>query len=417
MAKFKNKRRLWGAVAAFAAPLLLATSAQAQGERDFYKVGVITSLSGSMVFGGQITRRGYDLWEQQVNKHGGIEVGGKRYKVKLVYADAQSNPQSAADAVQRMISQDNVDFILGPYASSSTLGAAPITEREKVPMITGSAESPSIWKHHYKYTFGAVPAVDRTAGEIMTVLAEQHPDIKTVSIIGMNDPFSESTAESLRDGAKKAGFKVLSYDITPPDADMTPLISKVHSLKPDVLAVGGEPNNDIAVVKAMESLSYMPKGLVMHYGVNTPDFQKAVGKAANYVIGATVWDPSLPYEDAVFGSSEDYVKLSLERYKVRPDYTQAASSATGEAFAAALQEAKLTPPLSAADKVKLADALEKVRVKTFYGTIGFETEGRWYHDNAELKPIVTQMIDGKQVLVGPGELGTQKIVYPRPNGE
>ncbi|MDA3922889.1 MAG: amino acid ABC transporter substrate-binding protein [Salinisphaera sp.] len=409
--------RFLALVAAIAATMLFITSAQAQDKRDFYKVGVITSLSGAMVYGGNVTRRGYDLWEQQVNKNGGIEVGGKKYKVKLVYADAQSNPQSAADAVQRMISRDNVDFILGPYASSSTLGAAPITERYKVPMITGSAESPSIWARHFKYTFGAVPAVDRTAGEIMTVLAKQRPEIKTVSIIGMNDPFSKSTAEALRDGAKKAGFKVLSYDITPPDADMTPLISKARSLKPDVLAVGGEPNNHIAVVKAMESLSYKPKGLVMHYGVNTPDFQKAVGKAANYVIGATVWDPSLPYKDAVFGTAQNYVKLSETRYNVKPDYTQAASSAAGEAFAAALNTADLPPPLSAADKVKLVDALENVRIKTFYGTIGFEKQGPWYHDNAELKPIVTQMIDGKQVLVGPGDLGTQKIVYPQPSGQ
>lgn len=417
MRKSAGILRLLGAAAGVAAMLMIAGGAQAQGKRDFYKVGVITSLSGAMVYGGNVTRRGYDLWEQQVNKHGGIEVNGKKYKVKLVYADAQSNPQSAAAAVQRMITHEDVDFILGPYASSSTLGAAPITERYKVPMITGSAESPSIWTRHFDYTFGAIPAVDRTAGAIMAVLAKQHPDIKTVSIIGMNDPFSKSTAESLRDGAKKAGLKVLSYDITPPTADMTPLISKVQSLKPDVLAVGGEPNNHIAVVKAMQSLGYQPKGLVMHYGINTPDFQKAVGKAANYVIGATVWDPTLPYKDDIFGTGEDYVKLSQARYNVIPDYTQAASSATGEAFAAALQKAGLTPPLSAEDKVKLKDALEKVKVDTFYGTIGFDHEGRWFHDNTALKPIVTQMIDGKQVLVGPGELGTQKIVYPRPNAK
>lgn len=416
----KKKTGIWrllGNVLAVAlATCLVVPLAQAQGKRDYYKVGVITALSGSMNFGGSVTHRGYALWEQQVNKHGGIEVDGKKYKVKLVYADTQSNPQSAAAAVQRMITHDDVDFILGPYASSSTLGAAPMTERYKVPMITGSAESPDIWKHHYAYTFGAIPAVDRSADEIIKVLAKQHPEIKTISILGMSDPFSRATAEALRDGAKEAGLKILSYDITPPTADMTPLVSKVQSLHPDVFAVGGEPSNHIEVVKAMQSLGYQPKALVMHYGINTPDFQKAVGKAANYVIGATLWDPNLPYKDPVFGTGADYVALSQKVYNVTPDYTQAASSATGEAFAAALQKAGLTPPLSKADKVKLKDALENIRVETFYGPIGFDKTGRWYHDNTALAPVITQMIDGKQVLVGPGKLGTQKIVYPRPAG-
>lgn len=409
--------QLFGVAATLVAMLMWVGGAQAKSERDYYKVGVVTALSGAYLYGGNVTKRGYELWEQQVNKQGGIEVNGKKYKVKLIYADTQSSPQSAAAAAQRMITHQGVDFVLGPYSSAATLGAAPITERYKIPMITGSAESPSIWKRHFAYTFGAVPAADRLAGGIMGELVKQHPDVKTVVVIGMNDPFSKSTAEALRDSAEKVGLKILSYDIAPQSADMTPLVSKAQSLNPDVLAFGGEPNNDIDLVKAMQSLGYQPKALVIHYGVNTPDFQKAVGKVANYVIGATVWDPSLPFKDDLFGTGEDYVKLSQERYKVVPDYTQAASSATGEVFAAALRKTGLTPPLSEADKTKLRDALETVRVDTFYGPIGFDREGNWYHDNTALHPVVTQMIDGKQVLVGPGDLGTQKIVYPRPSAK
>lgn len=414
MNKLIRKRTLLSCALVAAVTLPLATGALGAEGRDYYKVGVITSLSGSMVYGGNVTKRGYDLWEQETNKAGGIEVNGKKYKVKLIYADAQSNPQSAAAAVQRMITHDDVDFILGPYASSTTLGAAPIVERYKVPMITGSAESPSIWARKFKFTFGAVPAANRIAKIAIKDLAAQHPEIKTISVIGMDDPFSKASAEALRDGAKEAGLKILSYDITPPSADLTPLVSKMKSLNPDVAAVGGEPENDIEVVKAMQSLDYQPKGLVIHYGINTPDFQKAVGKAANYVIGATVWDPKLSYKDSLFGTGADYAALSKAKYNVTPDYTQAASSATGLVFAAALQKAGLPPPLSAQDKLKLNDTLEKIKVETFYGPIGFDADGPWYHDNTALEPVATQMIDGNQVLVGSSKLGEEKIVYPRP---
>src|SRR5699024_7229670 len=360
MQKATRTWQLAGAALAAAALLTASIAVQAQDERDYYKVGVITALSGDFLFGGNVTKRGYELWEEQVNDRGGIEVNGEQYKVELVYADAQSDPKSSAEAVQRMITHEDVDFILGPYSSATTLGAAPIVERYKIPMITGSAESPSIWQRQFAYTFGAVPAADLLAGSILSVMADQHPEIETVAVIGMNDPFSKSTAEALRNGAEEAGLEVLFYDIVPQKSDITPQVSKAQSMDPDVLALGGEPLKVIDLVKAMQQLDYQPKGLVIHYGINTPDFLEAVGEAANHVVGATVWDPTLPYEDDLFGTGEDYVKLSEQRYDVTPDYTQAASSATGRVYEAALQKAGLTPPLSDEDKTELRDTLETV---------------------------------------------------------
>ncbi|MGB9826844.1 MAG: ABC transporter substrate-binding protein, partial [Desulfofundulus sp.] len=76
--------------------------------RDYFKIGVITSLSGPEVYGGNVTRRGYELWAETVNAKGGIKIGDKSYKVKLVYADDQSDPTAGADAVQRMITSEKV---------------------------------------------------------------------------------------------------------------------------------------------------------------------------------------------------------------------------------------------------------------------------------------------------------------------
>ena len=393
---------------------LAVPSANASPSRDYYKVGVVTSLSGQMVRGGNVTRRGYDLWAETVNKQGGIEVAGHKYKVRLIYADGQSNPQSTADAAQRMITRDHVDFILGPYASGTTLGAAPITERYKVPMITGSAESPTIWTHHFKYTFGTIPSVDHTAGKIVETVVNQNPSAKTIAIFGINDPFSKSTAEAYRTEAKKLGLKILSYDVVPTDADPQPLVIKARSEKPDILAISGEISNNINAINSMKSINYSPNALLMHYGVNTNSFLKATGKWSNYVIGATLWSPKTPYKGQLFGTAQDYYKTAQIRYGSAPDYTEAASSAAGEAFAAALKEAKLTPPLTTAKREKLMKALEKINIMTFYGPIAFDTSGKWYHDNTKLNPLVIQMINGKAVIVGPGKLGNQKVVYPRP---
>ncbi len=114
------------ATLAILAALATAAPAGAQDARDFFKVGVVTELSGDLATGGNVTKRGYDLWAQAVNEAGGIAIGAKKYGVKLFYADAQSNPSQGAAAAERLITQEKVDFILGPYSSGVTIAVAPV---------------------------------------------------------------------------------------------------------------------------------------------------------------------------------------------------------------------------------------------------------------------------------------------------
>ncbi|HBV89195.1 amino acid ABC transporter substrate-binding protein [Desulfosporosinus sp.] len=382
--------------------------------RDYYKVGVITSLSGAEVQGGNITKYGYDLWAETVNNKGGIKVGDKGYQVKLVYADDQSDPAAGANAVERMITSEKVDFILGPYTSGVTKAVAPILDKYKVPMITGSAESPSIWTQKFKYTFGSVPAADLTAISPLETLSKLPNPPKTVAVLGVNDAFSKAVAEAFKASAEKNGITVVKFDVVPAGTDFTPLISAIKQLNPDVLAVGGHENEHMEVIKASKSLGFMPKAFVMHYGITNPDFSKNLGKDADYTFGAAVWTPDLDLKDDLFGSAQDYVKAYKDKYNAIPDYTAAACSATGESFSAALAKIGAKPPLSDQQREELTKTLEQIEVNTFYGPIKFATDGNWYHDNVGLKALVIQMINGEQVIVGPEAMKAKDPVYPVP---
>lgn len=385
-------------------------------KRDFYKVGVITSLSGSEAYGGNVTRRGYELWAETVNKKGGIKVGDKSYQVKLVFADDQSDPNAGADAAQRMITSENVDFILGPYTSGVTMAVAPILEKYKVPMITGSAESPLIWKQKFKYTFGTIPAVDLTGSTpISTLTKEVQPAPTSIAILGVNDPFSKAVAEAFKAAAEKDGLKVVKYDIVPAGTDFTPLISAIKGMNPDILAVGGHEKEHMEIVKASKSLGFMPKVFLMHYGITTPDFIKNLSKDSDFVMGATTWTPDLNYKDEVFGSTKEYVQAAKIRYGTTPDYTEAACAATGEIFAAALAKINAPPALTEEQREKLAKALEEVKLdSTLYGPIQFATDGNWYHNNTGLKALTIQLMGGDQVIVGPKDVKLKDPVYPVP---
>ncbi|HEY6004181.1 MAG TPA: amino acid ABC transporter substrate-binding protein [Anaeromyxobacter sp.] len=394
------------------AALLMAGPALAGGPRDYFKVGVVTELSGDLATGGNVTKRGYDLWAQAVNDAGGIAVAGKKYPVKLVYADAQSNPSQGAAAAERLITQEEVDFLLGPYSSGVTLAVAPVVEKYKVPMITGSAESPLIWRQKFLYTFGTIPPINFTGAAAIQTLASLSPRPRTAVIFGSNDTFSKATAEAFEAAAKQAGIQVVKFNIVPAGQDLTPLMSAVKGMRPDLVAFGGHDEELIKLVKGLRQIDFAPRALLMHYGVTEPAFVEALRGDANDVFGGAVWTETTRTSGQVlWKDAPAYAAAAQKAFGVPADYTQAGSSAAGIAFQVAVERIKAPPPLSEPVRVALVKALEAVDVQTFYGRVKFATEGEFYHSNVGLSPLTVQIQSGRVAVVGPAK-DASRAQYP-----
>jgi branched-chain amino acid transport system substrate-binding protein len=393
--------------------LFSAPGFAADDARDFFKIGVITSLSGDLATGGNVTKRGYDLWADEVNKSGGIDIKGKKYPVKLFYGDAQSEPSQGASAAERLATQEKVDMVLGPYSSGVTLAVAPVLEKYKIPMITGSAESPLIWKEKFRYTFGTIPPVNYTGSTPVQSLAKLSPAPKSAIILGSNDAFSKATAEAFQDAATKAGIKVLKFNIVPSGQDLIPFMSAAKAMKPDLIAFGGHDEELINLVKALRQINYTPKALLMHYGVTEPAFIESLKKDADQVMGASVWTETIHTKgDIMWPDAKTYADAAMKAYNVPADYTQAGSSAAGIAFQMALMKTGGTPPLDDAEREALVKTLEDLQVQTFYGMIDFANEGQFYHANVGLTPLTIQIQNGKVVIVGPEKEAQTQAQYP-----
>src|SRR6202012_383016 len=98
-------------------------------------------LTGRLGAEGIKQQQGYDLWAEQANKAGGISVGGKKYKVEIVYADYQSNTPRSVQTTEQMITQDNINFLFGPFGSGAAKAASTVSEKYKVPTLAASASS------------------------------------------------------------------------------------------------------------------------------------------------------------------------------------------------------------------------------------------------------------------------------------
>lgn len=384
-------------------------------ERDYFKVGVVTSLSGDLALGGNITKRGYEYWADTVNDQGGIEVNGQRYRVELVFADAQSDPAQAAAAAERLIVEEKVDFIFGPYSSSATMGAAPIIEKHKVPHITGSAESPSIWREGFRYTFGTIPAANLMAPASLKTLVATDPTVKTIYVVGIDDPFASAVAQAYRDTAQELGLEVIEYTLVPSGADLSPIVSKAKAAAPDVFGFGGHPENHIQLMKVSQELGFSPKAFLIHWGVETADFLGGAGDLADYVWGTTPWMPTANYSDPLWGDTEAAVTGFNLRHGRVPDYTEAASAATGVVFMEALKQIETDgPPLDEQEKEALIGALEEISVSTWFGPVSFERSGEFMHDNIGLTVLTLQIQDGKAVVIGPPDQREAEPRYPAP---
>src|SRR5277367_5761274 len=102
---------------------------------DVIRFGAPLPITGPLAPEAIKQQQGYDLWAEQANKAGGISVGGKKYKVEIVYVDYQSNTPRAVQATEQMITQDNVNFMFGAFGSGAAKAASTISEKYKMPTL------------------------------------------------------------------------------------------------------------------------------------------------------------------------------------------------------------------------------------------------------------------------------------------
>ena len=132
--------------------LLLSASAIsfAKVVGDKIILGAAVSLTGKYSTNGKHTKNGYNLAVERINSMGGVKVGGKTYKFDIIYYDDESNSGRAAQLAERLIKQDGVHYMLGPYSSGLTKAMAPVTEENKIPMVEANGASRSLFTKGYR---------------------------------------------------------------------------------------------------------------------------------------------------------------------------------------------------------------------------------------------------------------------------
>jgi len=389
-------------LAAFAAPTVPVSAAG-----DTILFGAPISLTGSLTKEGHLTQEGYDLWKNYINAHGGLKIGGKTYKVDIKYYDDESKNDTSAQLAERLIDQDHVNFLLGPYGSGTSFTVAGIAERKKIPMVEGNGAAERIFNQGFKYTFGVLSPARRYLEGILDLAHAAKPAAQTVAITAASDAFSQEVAQGAAAWAGAHGMKVVYNNKYPDTAtDVSSLISALKQTNPDVILNAGHLQDALLVQKALREQNVIAKAYGYSVGPDTPDFANALGKDANDVFGGAQWSESVKYkgEPGFMQSSSEYEKAIETTYHHHADYHNAESTAACLAFQYALEKA------GSLDTEKVRDALAKLDVTTFYGILKFDSRGL----NVFKPMVINQIQNGQLVTVWPKFTANGKPVYPAP---
>jgi branched-chain amino acid transport system substrate-binding protein len=403
---FRAVRLFLVGVLAVSSFVTLPAPAPAAGDTILF--GSAVSLTGSLAKEGKLTQEGYDFWATYINAHGGIKAGGKTYKVEIKYYDDESKPANAAQLAERLIDQDHVNFILGPYGSGTAFTVAQMVERKKIPMVEGNGAAEKIFNQGFRYTFAVLSPARRYLEGVLDMSLHLNPRPKTLAISAASDAFSLEVQQGAVDWAKAHGIDVV-YDNKYPETatDVSSVISAIKATNADLILNAGHLQDALLVHKGLKDQNVQAKLYAYSVGPDTPDFTSSLGKDANDVFGAAQWSESVKYKadhPGFIATAPAYAVAFEAAYHHRPDYHNAESTATCLAFQYAIQAAGSLDP----DKVR--DALAKLDVLTFYGLLKFDSRGI----NVYKPMVVNQIQNGRLLTVWPAGLAVVKPKYPTP---
>jgi branched-chain amino acid transport system substrate-binding protein len=371
----------------------LQQAAMPAAAEDVIRFGAPLPLTGPLAPEAIKQQQGYDLWAEQANKAGGISVGGKKYKVVIVYADYQSNTPRAVQTTEQMITQDNVNFLFAPFGSGATKAASSVSEKYKVPTVAATASSAQVYDQGYKYLFGTFTPNDTLTTPLTEIVKTKAADVKKIAILARNDLFPLAIAQEMEKSAKANGFEVVyfeKYAINTLDHSAT--LSQMKSLAPQWIFVTGYTNDLLLVRKQMVDQQIKAPVVTMIAGPAYQDFIEAAGQSAENLSSAAWWHPAEQYSGKdIFGETSNFVKLFRDKYKSDPDYGQASAAVCGAIFQMAIERA------GSLDRDKVRDELAKFDTVTFFGPVKFGGNGQIN----SLEPPVFQIQGAKPVVLFP----------------
>lgn len=355
-------------------------------------VGASVALTGKYARTGQDQLNGFNMWIEDVNARGGL-LGNK---VRIKYYDDESKPETGAKLYEKLITDDKVDLLIGPYSSAVTIAASTVAEKHNFPMVSSGASDSNIWERGYKNIFGLYTPANTYMDQVLEFAKAK--GLKRVALVYEDTDFPRDVAAGVRARSKALGLEVVFEEAySKASTDFASMIIKIKVKKPDVV-IGGSylPDSTAFVRQARENRLYA-RIFAFAVGPGLPDFGKNLGADAEGVMGNSQWEPWLNIPGA-----KDFAGRYQKKFGSDPGYHAGGGYGAGQVLEAAVKKA------GALDRAKIRQALATLNITTIFGPYKVDATGKQIG-----KPGYTiQWIGGERQLILPTATATKAPVYP-----
>jgi branched-chain amino acid transport system substrate-binding protein len=369
-------------------------------------MGYAISLSGPGAVGAEITLlTHYRLWVKEVNAAGGIMLSsiGKRVPIEVIEYDDHSNLDDAVKAVEQLITQDKVDFILAPWGTGLNLAVAPLLHSGGYPdlVVTSTSDEAPEYANRWPNSFwflGTATGASQAFVDTVSKLRAEGKLGSRIAMLSVADQFGIGLAKSARRVLKKNGFELVYDRSYPVEArGMRQIMTEVMQLNPDIFVAFSYPPDTMTITDQARALNFNPKVFYTAVGTAFPMYKQRFGSDVEGVMGIGGWNPNAPESKAYFVRHVAATGQEPDRWASPITY-------------ASLQ--MLQQAIERVGKIDRAAVIKELQTGTFQTIVGpiklkdnLYTE-LWY---------VGQWQNGEYYGIAPATLpGAHQIMFPKP---
>lgn len=384
------------------------------------KVGIPVSLSGQFQVQGQQALAGLLAWAKDVNQVGGILVASlqARLPVSVVHYDDASKPASVRRATERLIVDDRVDLLMGPYSSVLAQAAAEVAEGHHRVLWNQGGASDSIYQRGYRWVVGILtPASEYLAG-LSQLVREADPKANKLAILrASSGEFPKAVSSGMERRALALGFRtVLLREYDPSIADFSEILDSVAQARPDVLVAVGRIQNDLLLARQLAQRR-PPLGAVAVVAAPIQQFQDMLRVDVEGFLGPSQWEPTVaayshtPLPTDNYGPSAHQVLDSLQR-QVRAHGSaplQQTDYPLVQSYAAGLVAQRCVEVANTLDNQALREVAATLDFSTFYGRFKIDPATGCQIGRSV---VIIQWQQGRKVIVWPPAQRQARLSYP-----
>ena len=376
---------------------------------DTLTIGFTVSQTGPLNLDSIAQLHGFEMWRDDVNAAGGIKAGDKRYKVRFVTYDDQSQPGRVQQLYTRLIAEDKAQFLFSPYSSGLVATATVISEQYgKLMMSIGGAE-PQTYRLGNKGLFQTYTPADHYLSGALELVKSKNPAAR-IALVYSDDPFSKAVAIATREQSKQLGLSLVLDESYPPNqTDFSAIINKIVSSGADTLLGGGHYPDGATLARQLHDQKANLKWVTLLVAPDSPQFA-SLGAAAQGISVPSQWAPQVTYKPDFGPTPAEFTKRFQARFSIAPGYHAAGGYGGGLLFQRAIEQS------GSIDPAKVAAELDKMNATTLWGATKFSTDPKSHGLQLAHQMVLTQwqMKNGQLVkeVIWPLAAATAPIAYP-----